>query len=57
MMAGWLTKELHVALGSRVWAPPVWAVVLALSVILFFLPAGAVAAGSGNRKGHDDCAF
>lgn len=40
MMAGWLTKELHVALGSRVWAPPVWAVVLALLVILFFCRLG-----------------
>lgn len=49
-MAGWLTKELHVALGSRVWAPPVWAVLLALLVILFLCRLGMWQLGRATEK-------
>lgn len=40
MKVAWLTKELHVAVGARIWAPPVWALGLALLGILFFCRLG-----------------
>ncbi|HET8731587.1 MAG TPA: SURF1 family protein [Moraxellaceae bacterium] len=40
MMASLLSRQLKVPLGARVWAPPVWAVLLALVVTLLFVRLG-----------------
>lgn len=50
MMAGLLTKELRVALGARVWSPPVWALLLALAGILFFCRLGMWQLGRAEEK-------
>lgn len=39
-MAVGLAKELRVSLGSRVWSPPVWALLLAFAGVLFFCRLG-----------------
>lgn len=39
-MSSLLTKELRVVVGSRVWMPPVWALLLALAGVIFFCRLG-----------------
>lgn len=49
-MTGWLTKELRIALGTRVWAAPVWGVLLALAGMAFFSCLGFWQLGRAAEK-------
>jgi len=52
MMAGMLTKELRIPLGSRQWVCPLWALVLAAAGVAFFCRLGFWQLGRAEEKAH-----